>query len=130
MAPSRQKPTENEWLSLKEEIRKLYLVDNVPLKQLLGKIGERGLVVTKTQLEYQLKKWKFKKNLDKSAWLYVGSRIEKRKREGKESEVIYCGKRLKPSTVDKETDRHRDRSIMARLAPRESKHGHNDGPRC
>jgi len=140
MPSSRLKPTEDEWLRYKADIRRLYLIDDIPLKELVGKVGELGLVVTsvlpthvvreslltviihrKAQLEYQLKKWEFKKNMDKSTWLYVGHRVEKRKRQQKKSEVIYNGKRLKPSTIETETERHRDKSTFARLVPGESK---------
>ncbi|RDA93299.1 hypothetical protein CP533_2020 [Ophiocordyceps camponoti-saundersi (nom. inval.)] len=122
MSSRRLKPTEDDWLRHKPAIQRLYLIDDVPLKELVGRIGQLGLVVTptiptysKAQLEYKLKKWNFAKNLDKSAWLYIGHRVEKRKREGKESQVIHNGKRLKHSTVAKEVDRHRDRSVLAQF---------------
>ncbi|PHH92806.1 hypothetical protein CDD83_4965 [Cordyceps sp. RAO-2017] len=112
MSMFRGKPSEAEWLRHKAAIQRLYLFDDVPLKELVGKVGELGLVVTKAQLEYQLKKWKFSKNVARSSWRYIGLQIEKRKREGKEShQVVYNGKRLKTSTVGKEVERYRDRSI-------------------
>ncbi|KAH7459204.1 hypothetical protein FOMA001_g20153 [Fusarium oxysporum f. sp. matthiolae] len=57
------------------------------------------------------------KNIDHELWKYIDHVVAKRKRQGKDSEVVHCGKRLKQSTVDKETNRHRDVSIFARFAP-------------
>ncbi|KAM0084596.1 hypothetical protein ACKRZS_003165 [Fusarium odoratissimum] len=57
------------------------------------------------------------KNIGGKAWKSIDNAITKRKRQGKDSEVIHCGKRVKQSTVDKETKRHRDVSIFARFAP-------------
>ncbi|KAF7557939.1 hypothetical protein G7Z17_g302 [Cylindrodendrum hubeiense] len=122
MPRSRPKPTEDEWLRCKADIRRDYLVRNVTLKELVAKVGELGLTVTKAQLEYQLKKWNFKKNMDESAWLYVAHQLKKRK--ARESEVIYNGKRLKLSTIENETERHRDRAPFAPFAPGESKNVH------
>lgn len=60
------------------------------------------------QVEYKLKQWEFRRNIDKATWIIIDRKIAKRKQEGKESQVIHCGKRLKQSTIDKETNRHRD----------------------
>ncbi|KAI0531834.1 ankyrin repeat-containing domain protein [Xylaria digitata] len=115
MEPPASKPSEEEWLRHKELIRRLYIVDGIPLKKLTDKLRENGLNVTNHQLEYKLKQWKFRKNIDKMTWVSIDRHISKRKRDNKKSEVIYCGKRMKPSTVEKETDRHRDVTIFARL---------------
>ncbi|KAH8883779.1 hypothetical protein GQ53DRAFT_663187, partial [Thozetella sp. PMI_491] len=115
--PPISKPSEDEWLQKKAYIRQRYLVDSASLKQLIVDLGNIGLSVTKAQLEYKLKQWRFQKNIDKATWIELDRRIAKRKREGKNSQVIHCGKRMKQSTVERETNRHRDISIFARFAP-------------
>lgn len=141
MEQSRPQPTQDEWLQHKATIRRLYVVDKMPLKQLLGEVAKMGLHATlvlpshpgrlpsliaidktnqssrKAQLEYKLKQWAFRRNIDKDTWITIDRRITKRKREGKDTEVIHCGKRLKPSTVEKETNRHRHKTIFAQLGP-------------
>ncbi|KAI0143705.1 ankyrin repeat-containing domain protein [Xylariaceae sp. FL1272] len=99
----------------KEIIRRYYIEDDLSLDQLVQKLASLGLTVTSSQLEYKLKKWKYRKNIDKKTWIFIDHRIKKRKRQGKESEVMHCGKRVKPETVKKETDRHRDTSIFTQL---------------
>ncbi|KAJ8128472.1 hypothetical protein O1611_g5162 [Lasiodiplodia mahajangana] len=90
----------------------------MPLGEIVDELREIGFSVTTSQLEYRLsKKWKFVKNIRRDTWVEIDHCIGKRKREGKDSEVIFCGKRVKQETVERETSRHRDRSIFARLAP-------------
>ncbi|KAK4463763.1 ankyrin repeat-containing domain protein [Cladorrhinum samala] len=109
--------TDHQWESNKAEIRRLYLVEETPQKELLQAVRGLGLTVTKAQLEYRLKLWKFKRNIDKKNWPYIDNRINKRTQAGKASEVIYCGRRVKASTVNKETNRHRDITFSAQIAP-------------
>jgi len=35
-----------------------------------------------------LKKWNFRKNLTEEEWAILGNKVQKRKREGKDSEVV------------------------------------------
>ncbi|KAF5698554.1 ankyrin repeat-containing protein [Fusarium globosum] len=105
---------EAEWLRNYQLIRNLYLSD-MSLNDLVYWlcIFENFTVTLKSQLEYRLKKWNISKNIDRDSWRYIDQTINKRKREGKESDVILCGKRVKQSTIEKETNRHRDISTPA-----------------
>ena len=67
-----------------------------------------GCYRRKSQLEYKLNRWGFKPNIDKSTWQRIDRKIKKRKRDGKESEVIHNSKRLKPAKIARETNRYRD----------------------
>ncbi|KAJ8113951.1 hypothetical protein ONZ43_g5021 [Nemania bipapillata] len=118
MSSSRSAPCEAEWLKYKSLIRSLYLVEEISLIGLVEELKSFGFLVTTSQLEFKLKKWKFKKNVDKKTWAYIDYHITKRKKEDKDSEVIYCGKRMKMETVKKETNRNRDMSIFSQLARR------------
>ncbi|CZR49514.1 uncharacterized protein FPRO_15873 [Fusarium proliferatum ET1] len=104
---------EAEWLRNYQLIRNLYLSD-MSLNDLVYWLGIfENFTVTKSQLEYRLKKWNISKNIDRDTWRYIDQTINKRKREGNESDVILCGKRVKQSTIEKETNRHRDISMPA-----------------
>ncbi|CVL12472.1 uncharacterized protein FPRN_15068 [Fusarium proliferatum] len=109
---------EAEWLRNYQLIRNLYLTD-VPLNDLIYwlEFFENFTVTFKSQLEYRLKKWNISKNIDRESWKYIDKTINKRKLEGKESDVLLCGKRVKQSTIEKETNRHRDTSIAAQRLP-------------
>ncbi|CCT76134.1 uncharacterized protein FFB20_15648 [Fusarium fujikuroi] len=108
---------EAEWLRNYQLIRNLYLSD-MSLNDLVYWLGIfENFTVTKSQLEYRLKKWNISKNIDRDSWRHIDKTINKRKQEGKESDVLLCGKRVKQSTVEKETNRHRDTSITAQRLP-------------
>ncbi|KAI0544322.1 ankyrin repeat-containing domain protein [Xylaria curta] len=107
--------SEEQWLHHQALIRRLYIVEDKPLRHIVDQLRDLSFLVTTSQLEYKLKTWNLKKNISKKNWIEIDHCISKRKREGKDSEVILCGKRLKLETVEKETNRYRDRSIFAQL---------------
>ncbi|KAF4948342.1 hypothetical protein FSARC_13768 [Fusarium sarcochroum] len=109
-------PTEEQWLQYKDTIQYQFLMCNMPLGVLVNYLSFLGLYITKAQLEYKLKKWGFSKNLNKSTWQYIDRKITKRKREGKDTDVIHSGKRLGPSTINKAINRHRETAIFAQAA--------------
>ncbi|KAJ3561254.1 hypothetical protein NPX13_g9020 [Xylaria arbuscula] len=115
MSAGRSKPSEEQWLRHQALIHRLYIVEEKPLRHIVDELRGLGFIVTPSQLEYKVKKWNFKRNISKETWVEIDHCIRKRKREGKDSEVILCGKRLKLETVEKETDRYRDRSIFAQF---------------
>ncbi|KAI5464528.1 ankyrin repeat-containing domain protein [Mariannaea sp. PMI_226] len=117
MQTSRPRPTNQEWLEHKRFIRVAYLVQYLSLRDLVKALESKNFYVTPSQLETKLKKWNFCKNISADAWRVIDAKIVKRKRQDKSSEVIHCGKRVKTSTVEKETDRNRDMSIIAQLQP-------------
>jgi hypothetical protein len=47
-----------------------------------------------------------RKNLKTSEWKYVAHRVQKRKRDGRESDVYINETRLPPKKVKKEVSRH------------------------
>lgn len=60
---------------------------------------------SKSQLEYKLRKWNFRRELSQPQWWYVKRKIEHRKRENKESEVVLSGVSINQKTVERETAR-------------------------
>ncbi|KAK3684057.1 ankyrin repeat-containing domain protein [Podospora appendiculata] len=117
MPPPRAGPSNTEWNRHKALIRRRYLVDEVSLKELFEELVQKGLTLTLKQLEHQLRDWKFLRNIPSSGWQYAGHRIDKRRVAGKESLVVFNGKRVKPSTVKKETNRNRLVTYAAASAP-------------
>jgi hypothetical protein len=59
------------------------------------------------QVEYKLKKWKFRRNVSAKGWKYVDHELSKRRKANKASEVILSGVRIKQSTIERETQRNR-----------------------
>ncbi|KAK7426999.1 hypothetical protein QQZ08_006426 [Neonectria magnoliae] len=46
MGPSRPQPTEADWLQNKAVIRRLYLIEEMPLKKLVAEVANLGLYIT------------------------------------------------------------------------------------
>jgi hypothetical protein len=61
---------------------------------------------SKAQYELHFKKWGFRKNRTKDEWRAVDQKIEKRKREHKESEVYIDGILIESKKVKKSTLRY------------------------
>ncbi|RYP74964.1 hypothetical protein DL770_007517 [Monosporascus sp. CRB-9-2] len=97
---------QEEWGLHKNTIHRLYIVEDRPLKEVMATLRGQGFRQTKTNYEQQLKTWGFSKNLPSSEWKAIGHKVEKRKRENKDSDVVASGIRYPPAKVRKETSRH------------------------
>jgi len=62
-----------------------------------------------------LKQWKFRRNLNKEAAIYIDYQVKKRKRDNKESDVILSGIRLPPEKIQKAINRHSFVSTVDKL---------------
>lgn len=62
----------------------------------------------KSAYEKQLQDWGVKKHVPREAWRYIGHRINKRKREKKQSEIVWFGTLLPAQKVHRETQRYAD----------------------
>ncbi|KAM4055232.1 clr5 domain-containing protein [Hirsutella rhossiliensis] len=117
MGPPRPQPTEEEWLRHKPAIRRLYLVEQMPLKNLVVEVANLGLTVTKAQLEYKLKQWDFRKNISKERWASIDSIMAKRRREGKDKDKSGAT-RLFTSAHSRVSKRCADYRLHSAAAPR------------
>ncbi|KAL4723590.1 hypothetical protein ACLX1H_009228 [Fusarium chlamydosporum] len=108
MNTTRTNSREELWLLYKSFIRHKYLMEEVPFKELLHLLNDRGLSVTKSQLEYKLRQWKFFKNMKEPEWRFIARMIKRRERIGKSSQVVFNGKLIDRAKVAKETARHHD----------------------
>ncbi|XTI93570.1 ankyrin repeat-containing domain protein [Cenococcum geophilum] len=105
------------WEDNKDTLRKLYISENMTLDQVRGIMAEShnfeatyefhvsGLQ-TNSQYERKFKQWKFRKHCKKKDWVTINRVISKRKREGKESEVLMDGALLPLKKVRKEINRN------------------------
>ncbi|RYP10538.1 hypothetical protein DL764_000591 [Monosporascus ibericus] len=97
---------DDNWDLYREAIRHAYLTQEKPLKDIRAFLNDAGFTVTVAQLEYKLKQWKFRRNLNKQAATYIDYQVKKRKRNGKESDCVLSGVRLPPSKIQRAINRH------------------------
>lgn len=89
------------WEAHKSHIHRLFIVEGKPLADVMAALKDKGFTASRAQYEWRLKQWNFRQNLPGDAWKYVRHTIAKRKREGKESEVIVAGARVPPAKVQR-----------------------------
>lgn len=122
---SKQKAIQENWDGYKAVIQKLYLTEDKPLKDVMAFMKDEysfhatyaqfqslyegcALIVSysRAQYERQFKKWKFRKNLSDRDWTVIHDRVEKRKRDLKESDVYIDDILVSTKKVKKEVSRH------------------------
>ncbi|KAH7047454.1 ankyrin repeat-containing domain protein [Macrophomina phaseolina] len=95
------------WETQKETLRDLYLVRDLAMKAVMKQMEKNhGFKADAGQYERQFKKWGFRKNLPLDTWQFVARRIEKRKREGKDTEFRIDGIRIPQKKLVKATSRY------------------------
>jgi hypothetical protein len=122
--PTLSHGTEPMWEFHKNTIVDLYSTENMTLEKVMEHMKQKhgfdarcslhmarsSLDLTnfnsKGRYETQFQKWNLRKNLRSSEWKYVSHRIQKRKREGKESVVYFNRVAIAPEKVKKEISRH------------------------
>ncbi|KAI0173724.1 Clr5 domain-containing protein [Pestalotiopsis sp. NC0098] len=103
-------PSELEWESQKDAIYGLYIKENRKLRDLQEEMRLAGFSATKSQYETKFKAWRFFKNDTKipaTTWKHVAHKVEKRKRDNKESDVFINGVQVDHKRVRKEISRYR-----------------------
>ena len=63
--------------------------------------------ISKAQYERRFRKWGFRKNLKRNEWQLIGTKIERRKQAGLESQVYVFGEALSDDKVQKEISRYK-----------------------
>lgn len=122
--PTLSNGTEATWESHKSTILSLYFTESMTLAKVMEHMKQNhgfdarcsphmahsSLCLTNVNskgcYETQFRKWNLRKNLRSSEWEYVSHRIQKRKREGKESVVYFNRVAIAPEKVKKEISRH------------------------
>lgn len=72
-------------------------------------------MVSAGQYERQFKKWGFRKNLAPNEWQFVSRRIEKRKREGKDTDLRIDGVAIPEKKLRKAITRYGQGSTLEKL---------------
>ncbi|GKT67079.1 ankyrin repeat-containing domain protein [Colletotrichum tofieldiae] len=104
---------DGEWGRVQPIIRRLYLLENKSLRDVM-------YGYSKAQLEWKLKQWHMTKNMTSMQWKHVDTRLRNRRLQGKESRVYLSGIPLRPSTVEKARSRHSFESTLERITGKSS----------
>ncbi|KAH6613402.1 ankyrin repeat-containing domain protein [Chaetomium tenue] len=94
-----------EWDSHKDAISTAYLTKT--LGEVITHIGDTyGFYATKAQYVRKLKQWGLEKNSTKEKWEFAASQVQKRRLEGKDTEVIINGRPVPAKKLKKEMARY------------------------
>lgn len=113
--PSPNGPSAQQWEAQRMEITRLWISEDKTLKQLMQFMRTQGFQATSPQYKRQLKKWKLSKNLTSKEWIYISRGISQRLHQGKQTHVLFHGRRLEEAKVRKEVTRH-DRPLLQRIS--------------
>ncbi|KXH65190.1 hypothetical protein CNYM01_08125 [Colletotrichum nymphaeae SA-01] len=110
MASSRKRHSDEEWLQHRAAIQRMFLRESASSVEIMRVLEDNGFPVTKSQLEYKLKVWGFRRKIPKNEakifWQFVDDRLAKREQQGKLSQVIRDGKVIEPAKVRKGRGRY------------------------
>ncbi|KAI8169501.1 hypothetical protein K4K49_003844 [Colletotrichum sp. SAR 10_70] len=107
MPPSKRLPCDDpEWTQRKAAIEEMYVFDRLSQKKIRDKLEGDGFMVTKSELEAQLRFWNIRKNASADAWRYTDHMLLKREQQGKASVVYYNGRKVLRNTLKKERNRY------------------------
>ncbi|KAF4838497.1 NF-kappa-B inhibitor alpha [Colletotrichum tropicale] len=107
MPRSKRLPCDDpEWTRRKTAIEMMYVVDRLSQEKIRGKLKEDGFLVTKSELEAQLRFWKIRKNASANVWRYTDHMLLKREQQGKASVVYYNRNKISCNTLKKERGRY------------------------
>ncbi|VUC27251.1 unnamed protein product [Clonostachys rosea] len=97
----------SEWETYRHVIRGLYMDKNMSLDALVEEMKTvHEFIATKSQYIRKLASWKIGKNATTNGWKNAAVAVEKRKRQGKESEIYIDGKLVPSEKMKKEITRH------------------------
>ncbi|EKG17330.1 hypothetical protein MPH_05396 [Macrophomina phaseolina MS6] len=100
-----------DWEGMRDNITRLHLQEAKPLGEVISCMEDTyGFHATKSQYEGQFRKWNIRKNLRKGHaeqhWKLIKWKIEKRRKQGKETDVYMDGALLQSKKVKKEISRY------------------------
>ncbi|KAL1628555.1 hypothetical protein SLS56_005787 [Neofusicoccum ribis] len=103
---------ESEWESHKETIRRLYLEEDKTRCEVMRAMENKfDFRAEAGKYERQFRKWNFRKNLNEKEWRAVVRRINKRKAQGKESQLRIDGILVTAKKLKKATARYQDSKL-------------------
>ncbi|KAF4817562.1 Ankyrin-1 [Colletotrichum siamense] len=112
---SGKRPSDAEWLKHKLTIERMFVEEKKSLVETRQRLENDGFLVTKAQLEYKLKLWGFRRRIPKTksdaVWQFIGRRVQRRKQQGKETEVMLGKEIVDAAKVCKEIRRHQETTV-------------------
>ncbi|KAF2141083.1 uncharacterized protein K452DRAFT_45005 [Aplosporella prunicola CBS 121167] len=109
--------TDKQWERHKNTISRLYLAEGLTRHQVVAEMAEKhGFHADAGQYERQFKKWKLRKGLKPDEWKKVARRVQKRKLDGKESDLWVDGILIPKAKVYKAISRYQP-STLERFQP-------------
>ena len=115
--PTAQSITTAEWSSHRHVIQDLYVEKDRPLAEIIQQLTSQGFFASRGQYLRQFKKWGISKNTSAKEWKRINRKIQTRKQQGKESQVVINGALIPPRKVRKETSRYDFPSYLAAQSP-------------
>ncbi|KAF3803907.1 hypothetical protein GCG54_00008410 [Colletotrichum gloeosporioides] len=110
-----KRASDEEWLKHKSNIERMFVEEKKSLVETRQRLENDGLLVTKAQLEYKLKLWGFRRRVPKTksdaVWQFIGRRVQRRKQQGKETQVTFGKEIIDAAKVCKEIKRHHETTI-------------------
>ncbi|KAK6219179.1 hypothetical protein LQW54_002428 [Pestalotiopsis sp. IQ-011] len=95
-----------DWDSYKEHIWVWYMVDNKSLSDILEILKQDGVVATKQQLEFRLKKWRVFKTIKTQEARWMAKQLDISSSAGESIVFVKSGKILSESQVAQAVKRH------------------------
>ncbi|KAI8244495.1 Dynein heavy chain 12, axonemal [Colletotrichum sp. SAR 10_99] len=99
----------------------MFVGEKTSLAETRQRLETDGFLVTKAQLEYKLKLWGFRRRVPKTksnaVWQFIGRRIQRRKEQGKETEVALGKEIFDAAKVCKEIKRYQETTIAQLSQP-------------
>ncbi|KAH6696440.1 hypothetical protein BKA61DRAFT_252267, partial [Leptodontidium sp. MPI-SDFR-AT-0119] len=85
-----RKYTEQEWESHRELVRNLYITEGRTLQDVWSILRERGFEATMKQLKARMRRWQFRKNVNRSDMSFVIGKAKQRAAEQGKKTIFYC----------------------------------------
>ncbi|PGH16531.1 hypothetical protein AJ79_01636 [Helicocarpus griseus UAMH5409] len=105
-APRNKALKEDDWERQKDAIKSLFVYKNVPIKDIPAIMArEHSFSASQSQYLLRVRKWGFHQKQNRKKWRAIGHRVEKRKMDGKESEVYINGKLIEMKKVQEGVSR-------------------------
>ncbi|KAK2017097.1 hypothetical protein LZ32DRAFT_688380 [Colletotrichum eremochloae] len=118
---SSKQHSDAEWRKHKFSIERMFCGENKSLAEIKHHLEHDGFMVSKSQLEYRLKLWGFRKrvqkNLGSAVYQFIDHRLQARQQKGKATEVVINGRVVDAAKVRKQIMQHPETTIAKFTQP-------------
>ncbi|RFU25811.1 hypothetical protein B7463_g10515, partial [Scytalidium lignicola] len=104
--PTTSRIPDSDWQRHRDSIEKLYSIENETLAEVMEVMESKGFHATKAQYVRKLRQLGIEKNSTNESWKYIAQKLNKRKRDGKDSEIYINGKLIPRKKINKEVSRY------------------------